>query len=102
MPWNALHGASDHLPVVADFQVPAKLGHDVAIAMGIDAMIHMVHAYQRMKKDKEHHLNDWLKVRRKMWEPKVIQQPRRAPGATRLSSFKSRQNWSIRAAATFL
>ncbi|MBZ0166568.1 MAG: MMPL family transporter, partial [Candidatus Omnitrophica bacterium] len=44
---------------------------NVAIAMGIDAMIHMVHAYRRLERNKEHHLNDWLKVRRKLWEPVV-------------------------------
>ena len=42
---------------------------NVAIAMGIDAMIHMVHAYHRLKKQGKHHLDDWIKVRRKLWEP---------------------------------
>ena len=42
---------------------------NVAIAMGIDAMIHMAHAYHRLKKQGKHHLDDWVKVRRKLWEP---------------------------------
>lgn len=31
---NALHGASDHLPVVADFQVPPKIVWDPAVDLG--------------------------------------------------------------------
>lgn len=31
---NALHGASDHLPVIADFQVPAKITHDTTLVLG--------------------------------------------------------------------
>jgi len=42
---------------------------NVAIAMGIDAMIHMVHAYRRLGSKKGNHYDDWLKVRRAMWEP---------------------------------
>ncbi len=42
---------------------------NIAIAMGIDAMIHMTHAYRRLEKQGKHRLDDWLKVRRKLWEP---------------------------------
>ncbi len=42
---------------------------NVAIAMGIDAMIHMAYAYRRMTRRGKHHWDDWVKVRRKMWEP---------------------------------
>lgn len=31
---NALHGASDHLPVIADYQVPARIGFDPAVNFG--------------------------------------------------------------------
>ncbi len=42
---------------------------NVAIAMGIDAMIHMVHYYHRLKKRGKHHLHDWKNVQKKLWEP---------------------------------
>ncbi|MGE3164426.1 MAG: dockerin type I domain-containing protein [Planctomycetota bacterium] len=31
---NALHGASDHLPVVADYQVPPRISNDPAVDLG--------------------------------------------------------------------
>ncbi len=61
------------LGCVGYFKVPLDMisapAANVAIAMGIDAMIHMVHAYRRLEHTGKHHWNDWVKVRRKMWEP---------------------------------
>lgn len=61
------------LGCVGYFKIPLDMisapAANVAIAMGIDAMIHMVHAYRRLEQRGKHHFDDWLKVRRKLWEP---------------------------------
>jgi uncharacterized protein len=42
---------------------------NVAISMGIDAMIHMVHAYHRLSDPKMSDSKNWIIVRKQMWEP---------------------------------
>ncbi|MCI0406623.1 MAG: MMPL family transporter, partial [candidate division Zixibacteria bacterium] len=59
------------------FRVPVDIisapAANVAIGMGIDAMIHIVHAHRRLKKrktlDKKQAGDLWLRARRQMWEP---------------------------------
>ncbi len=42
---------------------------NVAIGIGIDAMIHMIAQFRRLKKQYAHKTTTWLVVRKKMWEP---------------------------------
>ena len=43
---------------------------NVAIAIGIDSMIHMIKAYRRKKRDKKSKdENDWKAVRDELWKP---------------------------------
>jgi len=44
---------------------------NIAIAMGIDAMIHMVHAHRRLNNKKQNGTNTWLMVRKRLWEPVI-------------------------------
>ena len=42
---------------------------NVAIGIGIDAMIHMIAQYRRLRKQYDRDLTVWVIVRKKMWEP---------------------------------
>lgn len=42
---------------------------NVAIAMGIDAMLHMTFAFRRLKDKSESNAKKWAEVRKQMWEP---------------------------------
>ena len=42
---------------------------NVAIGIGIDAMIHMIAQYRRLRKQYDQELTVWVIVRKKMWEP---------------------------------
>jgi len=63
------------LGMIGYFKVPLDMisapAANIAISMGIDAMIHITYAYRRIAVKGRHHYDDWLKVRRKMWEPVI-------------------------------
>jgi predicted RND superfamily exporter protein len=42
---------------------------NVAIAMGIDSMIHLVKSYRRKKQESKENKNIWQEVRNQMWQP---------------------------------
>jgi predicted RND superfamily exporter protein len=61
------------LGVVGLYRIPLDVisspASNVAIAMGIDSMIHMVKAYQRRKKNRKSHDHTWDEVRGELWQP---------------------------------
>lgn len=63
----ALLGSIGYFKIPLDMiSAPAA---NVAIAMGIDAMIHLTHGYRRLATKVPHHYDDWLRARRRLWEP---------------------------------
>lgn len=61
------------LGVIGTFKIPLDMiaapASNIAISMGIDAMIHMVHMYHRLKKQQCDLFGTWHVVREKLWEP---------------------------------
>ena len=55
------------------FRVPLDMitapASNLAISMGIDAMIHMMHAYRRLRKENPQQAHIWTEVKKKLWEP---------------------------------
>ncbi|HBG61124.1 MAG: hypothetical protein A2Y03_08550 [Omnitrophica WOR_2 bacterium GWF2_38_59] len=61
------------LGIISTLRIPMDIiaapASNIAISMGIDAMIHMTHAYKRLKKQNLKTKNTWIAVREKLWEP---------------------------------
>ena len=61
------------LGIISTLRIPMDIiaapASNIAISMGIDAMIHMTHAYKRLKKQNLKIKNTWIAVREKLWEP---------------------------------
>lgn len=61
------------LGVIATLKIPMDIiaapASNIAISMGIDAMIHMTHTYKRLKKKNLKNKKLWFAVREKLWEP---------------------------------
>ncbi|MBU4332968.1 MAG: MMPL family transporter [Candidatus Omnitrophica bacterium] len=61
------------LGIIGTLKIPMDIiaapASNIAISMGIDAMIHMTHTYKRLKKQNLKTKNTWLMVREKLWEP---------------------------------
>lgn len=63
------------LGVFGAFRMPLDIiaapAANIAISMGIDAMIHMIHAYHRIARATKKDPDIWATVRERMWEPVI-------------------------------